>query len=559
MVDGSSTIFLINPKIKLTIQKFRGSNFVHISDLVKRILRYAVFSERKEADRSRPPRVFFWRHFLFCGEVERGPFFLLLLNALSRIQIEMAEYIRVADDENEEPMEIPSEEDGTVLLSTVTAQFPGACGLKYRNPDTQTMRGVRLVEGVLHPPEPGWGNIMYIVSYPKDNKRKMDESDISNVIKIKRSVQKTSDLIVLGLPWKATEQDLRDYFGAYGEVLMVQVKRDVKTGNSKGFGFVRFGDYESQMKALSQRHMIDGRWCDCKLPNSRQNMADTYRSRKIFVGRCTEDITAEDLRQFFSQFGDVTDVFIPKPFRAFAFVTFADDQIAHSLCGEDLIIKGTSVHISSAEPKFGAGRGGIHDGPARFGGGGGGFGGFGNQGGFGSTHGMGLGGGNFGSAGGSGGIGGPPSTGVGGGPGSGVNFGAFNINPAMMAAALQSSWNMMGMLANHQGGGGGQPAAPGTGPPIAAPGTGGTTGQAQAPVPMDQSKGYTAAPAGTGASSGAGYNNPASATSFGWGSGSAGNNPAGFGGSFASSMDAKNSGWKLYPQQRLIKRTYVCS
>uniref|UniRef100_UPI00358E6FA4 TAR DNA-binding protein 43-like isoform X2 n=1 Tax=Myxine glutinosa TaxID=7769 RepID=UPI00358E6FA4 len=402
----------------------------------------------------------------------------------------MAEYIRVADDENEEPMEIPSEEDGTVLLSTVTGQFPGACGLKYRNSDTRIMRGVRLVEGVLHPPEPGWGNIMYVVSYPKDNKRKMDESDISNVTKIKRSVQKTSDLIVLGVPWKATEQDLRDYFGSLGEGLMVQVKRDVKTGNSKGFAFVRFCDYESQIKALFQRHMIVGRWYDCKVPNSRKNMADPYRSGKIFVRHCTEDITAEDLRQFFSQFGEVAGVFVPKPFRAIAFVLFADYQVACSLCGEDLIMKGTSVHISSAEPRFSAGRGGMHDGPARFGGGGGGD--FGNQGVFGSSNGMGLGVGNFGSA--------------GGGPGRGVNFDAFNIIPAMMAAALQSSWNMMGMLANHQG--------------------------AQAPVPMDQSNLYMAAPAGMGVRSGPGYSNPASATSFGWGSSSAGNNPAGFGGSF---------------------------
>lgn len=47
----------------------------------------------------------------------------------------------------------------------------------------------------------------------------------------------------------------------------------------------------------------------------------------MFVGRCTEDMTTDDLRQFFMQYGEVTDVFIPKPFRAFAFVTFADDQV----------------------------------------------------------------------------------------------------------------------------------------------------------------------------------------------------------------------------------------
>ena len=49
---------------------------------------------------------------------------------------------------------------------------------------------------------------------------------------------------------------------------------------------------------------------------------------KVFVGRCTEDMTAEDLRDYFSKFGEVTDVFIPKPFRAFAFVTFLDPEVA---------------------------------------------------------------------------------------------------------------------------------------------------------------------------------------------------------------------------------------
>lgn len=79
----------------------------------------------------------------------------------------MSEYIRVTEDENEEPIEIPSEDDGTVLLSTVTAQFPGACGLRYRNPVSQCMRGVRLVEGILHAPDNGWGNLVYVVNYPK--------------------------------------------------------------------------------------------------------------------------------------------------------------------------------------------------------------------------------------------------------------------------------------------------------------------------------------------------------------------------------------------------------
>lgn len=72
---------------------------------------------------------------------------------------------------------------------------------------------------------------------------------------------------------------------------------------------------------------------------------------KVFVGRCTEDLQQDDLREYFSKFGEVTDVFIPKPFRAFAFVTFLDPEIAMGLCGEDHIIKGISVHVSEAAPK----------------------------------------------------------------------------------------------------------------------------------------------------------------------------------------------------------------
>ena len=47
------------------------------------------------------------------------------------------------------------------------------------------------------------------------------------------------------------------------------MKRDTVTKQSKGYGFIRYSDYDAQMKALSQRHNLDGRWCDLKIPNSK--------------------------------------------------------------------------------------------------------------------------------------------------------------------------------------------------------------------------------------------------------------------------------------------------
>lgn len=79
----------------------------------------------------------------------------------------MSQYIQVAEDENSELIEIPIELDGTLLLSTLSAQFPGACGLKYRNPNTCAVRGIRLSLGQLYPPEDGWEDRVYYSVFPK--------------------------------------------------------------------------------------------------------------------------------------------------------------------------------------------------------------------------------------------------------------------------------------------------------------------------------------------------------------------------------------------------------
>jgi len=381
-------------------------------------------------------------------------------------------YISVAEEEGGEPIELPAEDDGTVLLSTLAAQFPGACGLKFRNPETRAWRGVRLADGRLFPPaDTGWASNIFVCVLPKGgefdlaDKRKSEEAgDPSGLAKNKRiEKNKCSDLIVLGLPWKTTEQELREYFEPFGEVLMAQVKKDIKTGQSKGFGFIRFSSYESQMRVLAQRHMIDGRWCDVKIPNSKEGQVQQVPC-KVFVGRCTEDMTADDLKDYFSKFGEVTDVFIPKPFRAFAFITFLDPEVAQSLCGEDHIVKGVSVHVSNAAPKTdptrqqpGFPRGaapGRDKGQSPFG----------PQTPYGQGGGMGMGGGagagwnqGPGVFSGGGQSGSNPMAGM-----AGLNIGALPMNPALVAAALnQAGW---GLIGNLQGGQAGPGQGPGGGP-----------------------------------------------------------------------------------------------
>ena len=78
-------------------------------------------------------------------------------------------FIKVAEEEGEEPIELPTEEsDNSLLITTLAAQFPGACGLKYRNPESRAWRGVRLSDGRLFPPsDTGWGGHVYISVMPK--------------------------------------------------------------------------------------------------------------------------------------------------------------------------------------------------------------------------------------------------------------------------------------------------------------------------------------------------------------------------------------------------------
>ncbi len=128
------------------------------------------------------------------------------------------DFILVAEDFNDDPIELPIEEDNTLLLSTLQAQFPGATGLKYKNPETKAIRGIRLNDSKLHAPGNSWGAHVFYCVFPKEsiseNKRKSDDV-MENVSKSKVSKclsNKCTDLIVLGLAWKVLSHISRNKF-----------------------------------------------------------------------------------------------------------------------------------------------------------------------------------------------------------------------------------------------------------------------------------------------------------------------------------------------------------
>ncbi len=61
-------------------------------------------------------------------------------------------------------------------------------------------------------------------------------------------------LYVGNLPYKATDEELRELFGQAGAVANVQVMRDTATGRARGFGFVEMATEEGAQKAVEQFH-----------------------------------------------------------------------------------------------------------------------------------------------------------------------------------------------------------------------------------------------------------------------------------------------------------------
>lgn len=57
-------------------------------------------------------------------------------------------------------------------------------------------------------------------------------------------------IYVANIPYSATEQDIRDLFSEYGEVVSAKIITDKFTGQSKGFGFVEMGSESDAKKTI---------------------------------------------------------------------------------------------------------------------------------------------------------------------------------------------------------------------------------------------------------------------------------------------------------------------
>merc|ERR1712088_752150 len=136
------------------------------------------------------------------------------------------------------------------------------------------------------------------------------------------------------------------YFKDKCDLAMVQMKKS-KDGNS-GYAFIKFCNKEEERTIMRQHHQIDGRECRIKVPDSRAQQGER-RERKVYVGYHNESLTQDEMRQHFEQFGEVEDVFVPTPWRHFAFVTFTSAAVAQSLIGKEHNVRGVSLLMKKGQ------------------------------------------------------------------------------------------------------------------------------------------------------------------------------------------------------------------
>jgi len=252
----------------------------------------------------------------------------------------MPQWVKVVEHERGQMMELQVEPDGLILLQNIRNVFPTATTLKFRNPENNAWRVIKCVDDVLHPPEDdGWLGYVYVVVVPKGQEKIGGTSSENDETRIVGSVNKA--IYVLFDSDNLTKDDLREYFGEFGTIT------NLNCMISKKFAFITFDDEAVPLRLYGKPVTINGVELDIKEPES-----DEKEFRKLALIYKEDKITSKQIREFFEQYGEVTDVYVTKPFRKYGFVTFTKADVARSLYDQNVKIEGVKVFLTKPRPKM---------------------------------------------------------------------------------------------------------------------------------------------------------------------------------------------------------------
>merc|ERR1712151_845271 len=138
---------------------------------------------------------------------------------------------------------------------------------------------------------------------PQVNKKIAIENDETNL-----------KMYIRGLPWKATEDEVREYFSSCGEIISIEMPI-MDDGRSSGTAIINFKTKQGCETCLELNGLdFNGRWLNIKYSTPKPIWSPREPSQKadgcttVFVGNLSFQIDEDTLREAFGECGEITQV-----------------------------------------------------------------------------------------------------------------------------------------------------------------------------------------------------------------------------------------------------------
>lgn len=145
-------------------------------------------------------------------------------------------------------------------------------------------------------------------------------------------------IFVGGLPLETSEDELRNHFLKYGQIIDLVIIKDKQSKKSRGFGFVTFKEQSSMENTIKDKQRLREKSLDIKIAEPKKNgpneeTADVSHISKLFIGGIPKEVTQLIFKEHFLKYGAISDIVLiedkktNEP-RGFGFVTYTDPESA---------------------------------------------------------------------------------------------------------------------------------------------------------------------------------------------------------------------------------------